>query len=70
MSKRDVRRIPLEKVLIYMEAGAEALERCFESFHGILLLRLIQALVIDTLNREHHSQVTRFGQKAVSFQKP
>ena len=46
-----------------MKAGSEDLQSGFEPFNGVLLCRLVQALVIDTTHAEHDPQITALGEE-------
>ena len=46
-----------------MEAGAEELERSLKALDRVLLLGVVEALVIDTGNAQHHAQVAALGQE-------
>ena len=53
-----------------MKAGSEDLQSSFEPFDGILLGRLIQALVINATNTEHDSQIATLGEEHFVIPEP
>ena len=63
LRKWNLRPVRFEEILIDMEAGAEGFERGFEALDGVLLLRVVKALVVHAGNTEHHAHVAALGEK-------
>src|SRR5579884_3800399 len=63
VSKRNLRPVRLEKILVDVEAGAESFERRFEAFDGIFLLRVVKALVVHAWNMENHADISALGEE-------
>ena len=66
----DVGSVRFEEVLVDVESGSERFERCFKTLDGIFLLDAVEAFIIDALNLQDDSQVSRLGKKRGVVPKP
>ena len=63
VGERNLRPVLFEEILVDVEAGAEGFERGFQPLDGILLLRMVKALVVHAGDAQHHPQIAALGQK-------
>ena len=57
--ERNLGPVRFEEILVDVEAGAERLKRSLQPLDGIFLLGAVQALVVNALNIQNQSEITR-----------
>jgi hypothetical protein len=57
-SERDLWPVVFEEILVNVEAGAKCLQCGFQAFDGVLLLRVVKALIVHTGDAQQHPKIT------------
>jgi len=61
VGKRDLRLVGLEEVLVDVETWPEVFKRRLKPFHRIFLFAIVEALVVDAPDAQHHAQIAALG---------
>jgi hypothetical protein len=59
----DVRTVGFEKILVDVEPWAERFERCLKTLHCVFLARVVETLIVNSRDAEHHAHVATLCQK-------
>src|SRR5260370_21582265 len=68
--ERYVGAVRFEEVLVDMEAWAKRFERRFQPLDRILLLRAVQAFVVNARNTENHADISGLREEGRRIPKP